>query len=171
MRETEFQRLLESSWQRPLTPPEQARLESWLSRRPQDQAIWEEETALNQLLGQLPDVPVASNFTARVGQALDKAPAAKPVSHGHGFAWAARLRQWRPRLIGSALALILGWVAVQFYLGEQRKALLYEIKALANLTVLPHPEDLKDFEPIHQLSTVPPATLVDEELYAVLRQN
>src|SRR5262245_52089399 len=76
MNESEYQALMEASWRRPLTDEEQARLDAWLRTHPAAHNEWEAEMALNRLLEQLPEAPVASNFTARVLQALDRESAA-----------------------------------------------------------------------------------------------
>ena len=72
MNEAEYQELQEAGWRRRLTPAEEARIQAWLAAQPERRAEWEAEAGLNQWLGQLPDVPVASNFTARVMQKLDR---------------------------------------------------------------------------------------------------
>src|SRR5262245_52791940 len=102
MSEAEYQALLEASWRRRLTATEEARLQAWLAAHPEEQARWESESSLSQLLEQLPDVPVASNFTARVLQAARSEaarPAARPLlevvrdwllpRRATGVAWAA----------------------------------------------------------------------------------
>ncbi len=58
MNETEYRELMEASWRRQLTAAEEARLQAWLVAHPDEQPRWESESSLNQLLEQLPDVPV-----------------------------------------------------------------------------------------------------------------
>ena len=76
MNESEYQALIEASWRRSLTDDEQARLDSWLRVHPEMHNEWEEESALNRMLEELPEAPVASNFTARVLQAVQREAAA-----------------------------------------------------------------------------------------------
>ena len=67
-----FERWRERSWRRKLTSAEQAELRAWLAAHPEAQAEWEAEMALNDVLDQLPDAPVASNFTARAVAAVER---------------------------------------------------------------------------------------------------
>src|SRR5438132_499646 len=84
------------SWRRKLTPAEEAELRRWLEANPSAQADWESEAALTDTLGRLPDVPVASNFTARVLQAVEREdstarnPSQSPSSWWRRFRWAPR---------------------------------------------------------------------------------
>ena len=61
----------ELTWRRKLNASEEARLRAWLRTYPEAQAQFESETALNEALDSLPNAPVASNFTARVLQAVE----------------------------------------------------------------------------------------------------
>src|SRR5262249_44101529 len=109
MNETEYQTLLEIGWRRPLTFDEQARLEAWLAAHPEAQAQWEAEAALNRCLSQLSDVPVASNFTARVLEALDRP---SPQRRRSPFLEGLKSLFWRPvPQLAWALVLagLVGW--------------------------------------------------------------
>ena len=90
MNDSEQQKLREASWRRPLAPDEEARLQQHLAAHPDAQAGWEEDLALNHLLAQTPAAPVASNFTARVLQAVE-------LDAADGRASAKDAPHWWPR--------------------------------------------------------------------------
>ncbi len=91
-----YQKLLEASWQRPLTPEEEAELQPYLAAHPEAQAEWDEDILLTQQLRQLPAAPLSSNFTALVLQAV-KAEAGRPRRDATSFGWLAWVRQYLPR--------------------------------------------------------------------------
>jgi hypothetical protein len=104
--------LRELSWRKNLTHTEQARLRAWLAEHPETQAEWETEAALTEALGQMPDVPVPSNFTARVMQAAEREAAdqqhARPI--GWFWRWPAR---WLPKAAIASVILGSGIMAYQ----------------------------------------------------------
>src|SRR5258708_35705536 len=71
-----YTRLRELSWRRKLSAREESELRAWLQGHPGAQSQWETEAELNQLLEALPDVPVATNFTARVIKTVEQGSAA-----------------------------------------------------------------------------------------------
>jgi anti-sigma factor RsiW len=168
MNESEYQALVEASWRRSLTDDEQARLDSWLRVHPETHNQWEAESALNRLLEQLPEAPVASNFTARVLQALERESAA--VARRESVF--GRLKQWfwspAPRVAWALLvAGLLGFSYHQHQTnvrGEMAKGL----SVLANVATLSDPAVLQDFEAIQRLGQSAPSD--DEELYALLQK-
>src|SRR6266436_5449915 len=92
MNESIYSKLLETSWRRPLTPEEEARLHAYFAEHPEARSQWEEEAILSRQLSQLPDAPLSSNFTALVMQAMDAETAPPhPVPLRRGwFAWLGR---------------------------------------------------------------------------------
>lgn len=164
MKEAEFDKLLQASWQRPLTPDEAERLHAWLLDHPSARPGWEEDSALTEALSNLPPAPVPTNFTARVMQALPPEPAAAP----RRFAWPWLGRSWIPRLAGAALLTTLAWTGLRLHQDRQRQELARDVRLVSDLAYMPHLETLKDFETIRQLSSVPPVQLVDMELLAAL---
>ena len=66
MNEAEFQHLMEESRRRRLTAGEEARLQAHFEPDSAARDLWDEETTLTRLLEELPDVPLATNFTAQV---------------------------------------------------------------------------------------------------------
>ena len=161
MNEIEFEKLRETSWRRNLTADEAAAVRSYLAMNPAARAGWEEESSLNEFLGQVPDVPVSSNFTARVLQAVEgeisrSAPRPRGV-----FGW-VKLR-WPRIAAASAMAFVIAFSAFQ-YRELKREQMARDIVAMSQAAKVPQ-EWLQDFEVINRLSQPP----VDEELLAALQ--
>jgi anti-sigma factor RsiW len=159
-----YHQLRESSWRRKLTDAEEAQLRARLAAHPEAQADWEAEAELNEALGRVPEVPVPSNFTARVLQAVERENAAQ--ARGHELNWRRWLRGWLPK---AALAAIL-LVAALFFVGRSHHAAAPELgKILTAVSVGKSPagpEALQDFDTVraYTISAGP-----DEELLAVLK--
>lgn len=168
MNKSEYQALIEAGWRRSLTDDEQARLDAWLRAHPEGHNEWESESTLNRLLQQLPDVPVSSNFTARVLRAVERESAAV-VQRESLF---DRVKQWfsRPAPRVAWALLIAGLLGFGYHQhqtnvrGEMAKGL----SVLANVAALSDPAVLQDFEAIQRLSQSAPSD--DEELYALLQK-
>jgi anti-sigma factor RsiW len=168
MNESEYQSLLEASWRRPLSADELAQLEAWVAGRPEALAAWETEASLNNLLARLPDAPVASNFTARVLQAVEresKLAARHPV-------FLERVKRWfhrpAPRLAWAVLLVGVLWFGYDRHQANVRTEVAKGLTVLANVASLSDPAVLQDFDAIQRLSQTAPG--VDDELYAVLNQ-
>jgi anti-sigma factor RsiW len=130
-----------------------AQLEEYLSQHPQARAECEEEFALNQLLEQLPDAPVSSNFTARVVDAAlaEKRGAAK----SSGGQWAGLFSGWLPRLVGASAILVAALISYhQHQLATHKDAArnLAEAARVVDGTPL---DVLENFEAIQRLGMVP----------------
>jgi len=163
-----FNQLREVAWRRRLTPEEEARLNAFLAAHPEAQADWEVEQALGDALDRLPEAPaVSSNFTSRVLQAVELETAAgaraavkQPRSPAR---WVFR---WLPR--AAIAGLILGTSV--FSLHELREAhrseLARSVAAVSDVTSLPNPEILKDFDTIRALNQTPAP---DEQLLTLLQ--
>src|SRR5207244_6508374 len=110
MNDPVYDPLSEVSWRRKLTTSEELQLRAWLAAHPEAQADWEDEARLNEMLGLLPDAPVASNFTNRVLQAVEQAEVAElQESHGSRVGW------WRQLVTRAALAGLVGAVVTVSY--------------------------------------------------------
>jgi len=159
-----YEHFLEISWQRALTPAEQARLAEWLSEHPEMQAEWELETGLNVALEALPDVPIPSNFTARV---LDEARRVQ-VSDGqiHVSPRAPWWSRWLPRTAVAAIVVAGGLLTYQHLQESRREEVAASLTTLSQIPAVPGPEVLKDFDTIAALGSTPPA---DEELLKVMQ--
>jgi hypothetical protein len=167
MNEQDYNQLRETSWQRPLTPPETEALQQYFAAYPAAREEWESEAALNQLLEKLPAAPtVASNFTARVLQtvALEKAAQARAGERSRP-AW--NFWRWFPKatiagvLIGGAFA---GYHQQQV---NARAALARNAVAFTAAVSASDPEVIQDFEPIRRLSDGQPKA--DTELLALMK--
>lgn len=161
-----YTRLREASWRRKLTGAEAAELQTWLAGHPEAQAEWEAEAGLNEALERLPTLAVPSNFTARVLQAAQSPEAAGPrrgASRGGVWGW---LLGWK---LDTAFATILVGVSCISYHHFQvvrRVELARGVEAVSNVSSLPGPEILKDFDAIRAMPASPGADL---ELLALLK--
>ena len=121
------------------------------------------QNELRGLLSRLPDAPVASNFTARVMQAieLEEARAARVLNP---------IRFWRvlvPRVAVAAAMILFAGLTVQHHdLNVQRAALAQNVALVAASQPLPSVEALKNFDAIQRMSQPQHA---DEELLALLQ--
>ena len=161
-----YHRLLESHSRGTLSEAEQAKLREWLAAHPEAQAAWEEDLSLNEGLARLPDVPLSSNFTARVLEAVDLEKAAEARSAaGRRFGWRPR-PAWFMRAGSAALVLVTGWLAVHHSQVVERRNLAASLAVVANVSSMPSPRVLEDFEAIRVLSATPAA---DEELLGLMQ--
>jgi anti-sigma factor RsiW len=159
-----YNRLVELSWLRKLTPAEEAELHAWLALHPDARIDWENESGLDAALQQLPDAPMPSNFTARVLQAVER-EAASGARRREGFPWRLPLR-WLPRLAFAAVVAGAGLLSYQHTHLVNRQNLAKSVAAVSAVSSLPEPEILKDFDAIQALN---PAPAPDEQLLAVLQ--
>ena len=168
MNESEYQALVEASWRRSLTDDEEARLDAWLRVHPEAHNEWEAESALNRILEELPEAPVASNFTARVLQAVER-ESATAARHESVL---DRLKHWfwrpAPRVAWALLAAGLLGFGYQQHQTNVRGQMAKGLSVLANVATLSGPVVLQDFEAIQRLGQSAPSD--DEELYALLQK-
>jgi anti-sigma factor RsiW len=165
MRHADYQKLTETSWRRPLTAAERARLREWLAAHPEGRPSWEQEEALSRLLHRLPSAAVSTNFTARVVQAAQRLPA-KP-------AWRRRpaIFPWFPAgwMARAALALAMlgcGFFSFREYQTIHRAQVAREVASVSRLAALPSMNWLKDFDTINKLSKV---KVADDDLLSALQ--
>ena len=159
-----FNQLREQSWRRELTPGEEAALRDWLTKHPEAQADWENETALNEALGRLPDAPLSSNFTSRVLQSVQREQAAELRRSRR-----VRIGWWRRLVWRLGLACAIGaagfFSCEQYYAAHLRAQVKQSIVAVSAVSSLPSAEILENFEAI-RLSGTPAA---DEKLLSLLQ--
>jgi hypothetical protein len=162
MNDQAYQKLIERSWRRTLTPEEHAAAQSYLQAHPKAQADFSAEAALTQALARLDDLPVSSNFTARVLQALE-------ADEHRIRAYDRAHSRWRPRWLTKAAfaGLIVSATLLAFHQHKVagRAEMARSVAAVSNVAQLPPIEWLEDFEAIHRLSQV---QWVDEDLVALL---
>lgn len=157
MNEAEFQQLREQTWRRKLTPEEEARVNGYLLSNADAQAGWEAEAGLTHLLGQLPDAPLASNFTAQVLRAIDRETATAARDDEARPAWWQWLHRRVPRLAWATLAavcVIFAYAAFQ-YQQVRRTELAESVARVSTFAAAIDPEVFEDFEAIRRLSQVP----------------
>jgi anti-sigma factor RsiW len=158
-------RLRELSWRRKLTPAEAAELRAWLAAHPEASADIETEAGLTDMLGRLPDVPVASNFTARVLQAVEGEAASESRARSRRRGW-WRGFGWLPRV--AVVAAVAGVALISYREVETSRCrgMARSVEAVAEVSSLPSPKILEDFDAIRAMSPAPGA---DEELLALFK--
>jgi len=163
MNEFDYKMLLEKRWRHKLTAIEEASVREWLAQHPESKADWNLETQLSQALETLPDVPVPSNFTARVLQAIER-DAAAPVRSASGRPWF--LRVLLPRAAVAAVIFAVGLVTYREHTTAQRAALVQGVKVVSGVSSLPGPDILLNYDTISQM---PASTGADPEIIALLK--
>jgi hypothetical protein len=159
-----YLRLLEISWRRALTESEQNELAAFLTEHSEAEAAWKEDQALTQALTRLPDAVLSSNFEARVQQAVDLERAAE-----------RRAREKRPRRlrlpwlapVASAMVVVAAALLFQHYSRiVERRNMAEGLAVVANVSSLPSPRILEDFDAIRAMNSTPPP---DEQLLRLLQ--
>jgi negative regulator of sigma E activity len=118
---------------------------------------------MRKLLTRLPDAPVASNFTARVMQAIDLEEA-RAHRRGWNLIWSWRI--FLPRVAVAAVAISIAGLTLQHHrLAGERSELAKNVAFVAQ-TPMPSVEALKDFDAIKSMGH--PAR-ADDELLALLQ--
>jgi hypothetical protein len=162
MNDIEFQQLREESWRRKLTAQEELSLRDYLATHSEARANWAEESALNQLLGTVPDAPVSTNFTTRVLQNIASEEGRSQRDHVSFFRW-PRLR-WIPKIIVGGAFVGAAIFSVGQYREAKRTEIARDISAVSQAATVPQVW-LQDFEAIRHLSQ----PQVDDELLAALQ--
>jgi hypothetical protein len=165
MKNTEYQKLKEASWRRPLTAAERAWLREWLAAHPEAQESWEAEAALNGLLRRLPGANVSSNFTARVMQAAQRAPARQRWGFRLGmFPWLPV--GWMPRAALAAAMVCSGMLSWHEYVALHRTQEARAVASVSRLAALPSIDWLENFDTINRMNKV---NVADDDLLTVLQ--
>ena len=167
MNHSDYKRLQDVKWKRKLTVEEEAELNASLAKQPEIQADWEEEKLVAELLRQLPDAPLPSNFTAQVLLAVNRRESSKvSAQRRRWWQWLGASRPaYRPALAG--LAICLSFFSYHEYRSVERSKLAQSVATVSSVAALPSVEILQDFEAIHGLSHV--STPLDTELLAALQ--
>ena len=165
MKNTEYQKLKEASWRRPLTAAERAWLREWLAAHPEAQESWEAEAALNGLLRRLPGANVSSNFTARVMRAAQRAPARQRWGFRLGmFPWLPV--GWMPRAALAAAMVCSGMLSWHEYVALHRTQEARAVASVSRLAALPSIDWLENFDTINRMNKV---NVADDDLLTVLQ--
>lgn len=133
-----------------------------LATDPQARAERALEMALTSMLDRLPPVPIPSNFTSRILQAVEREKAdqtLKPAGLRPGW------RSWFPRAAFAGLLLGTGGIVYHQIIIGKRLALARDVAAISQSGLWPAPEVLQDFDTIQQINPTPAA---DTELLALL---
>lgn len=158
-----YNRLRELSWRRKLTDAEEAELRAWLAAHPDARADWEAEAGLEAVLGRLPDAPVVGNFTARVLQAVEREAAVESRRpEWRRWPWL----RWLPKAALAASVLAAGLVSYLLIQNAERKRLVESVAVVADVSSLPSPEILQDFDAIRASN---PRPAPDQQLLEVLK--
>jgi anti-sigma factor RsiW len=160
-----FDRFLDLTQRRTLSPAEQAELNAWLATHPQSQAELSDEIALTEILVRLPDVPVPSNFTARV---LNEVKRQQPADLARSPGWQRWLQfRWLPRVGFAAVVVMAGGLVYQReHLSLERREYAESIAKVSEVSSMPSPEILQNFEAIRRINQVPAP---DEQLLNLLQ--
>lgn len=164
MKKNESDNLRELAWRTRLNPEKEAQLHALTGAHPETEV--EEEIRLTQLLNQLPDAPVASNFTSQVLRSIELEEA--KISREHKRGWPARRVGfgWVSRLAVAGFAVLLGLMGLHHHhLSTKRAELAQSIEKVSLAGSLPT-EWLENFDTINRLTQTAP---VDEELLALLQ--
>ena len=156
-----YNRLRELKWRRELAGVEEAELRAWLQAHPEARTDWEAEAGLAAALDCLPDAPVPSNFTARVLQAVEREAAVEPR---RSLGWLRR--RWLPRAAFATSVAMAGLVSYLLIQNAERKKLAESVATVANVSSLPGPDILQDYDAIRASN---PATTPDEQLLVLLK--
>lgn len=174
MNEAEHHQICETLWRRRLTPEEESRWLAYWAVHPEARTEAEVETALTQFLRQLPDVPVASNFTASVLQLVDletpRVTQARSIQRWRRWLWS---RAWLPRVAFALLVLSLVSLGGWQYRWHSRTRFAQNVADYSKAAVMPVLEQIstveifQDFDAIDRLAQTAPAA--DLELLAALQ--
>jgi len=144
-----YSRLREAAWRRKLTPGETAQLEEWLAGHPEAERDWETELALSGSLERLGDVPVASNFTARV---VSRAQRHSQQAGSPERDWAGLWRRFMPRFAVVAVGAIAVLVGYGRYESSQRAKIARGVATVSEVGTIPSAEALRDFDTVRVLA-------------------
>lgn len=158
MNESTYNQLKEKSWVEPLSAAEAAELKQFLSQNPETQQDWEDDAALTTALNRLPDVPVSSNFTSLVLQAVqrEEAQVERKAASSRAF-WRFG---WIPKFAIAIAMLCLGTFSFHEYqLASQQRTekLAKEVREVAEVAAaapIPRVDWLKDFDTINRMGKV-----------------
>ena len=159
-----YEKLREINWRRKLNSAEERELREWLAAHPEAHESLELETGLTEALGKMADVPVASNFTARVLQAVEREAMAEARGGEPQRKLWRMLPRWLPRVASATLVVMAGLLA---YLHNnsveaKQRALVQRVAGVP----LPSPEILTNFDAIRIVSATPAP---DEQLLALFQ--
>ncbi len=165
MKSPEDNPLLKAGLRHELTPHEQAEVLAYVGAHPEACPDWEQDLCLNEMLRQLPDQAVSTNFTARVVQAVGLAvePKTVPVSWWHRWG----IGRWVPKAALAIVVLAAGLLSYREYQTHERLQMAERMASFCRVSSLVSVDALRDFDAINRLGQAP--VKVDEELLAALK--
>lgn len=158
-----YERLRETSWRRKLSPEEEGELQAWLAQHPERSGDFEAELELTDALARLTNAPVPSNFTARVLREAERQKGTPSTTTSR--LWQLPLR-WLPRAAVAAVILAAGLFSYEHVQDNRRKERADSVREIIEITSVPGPEILQDFDAIQAMSQAPTA---DVELLKALQ--
>jgi hypothetical protein len=164
MNESDYNQWREKNWRRKLTAAEKTELRAWFAAHPGSLADWEIEGHLTDILGRLPDVPVSSNFTSRVLQAVERETISVNRARPSPSTWF--LRFLLPRAGVVTVIFVAGLLTYQEHVATKRAELVQSVQMVTGVSSLPGPDILQDFDTIRKISPTPGP---DTELIALMK--
>ncbi len=144
-------------WRRPLTATERAAVGTEPDFALADLEL---EIRLTEGLKQIPDAPVASNFTARLLAAVDREEAVRVTSRSWHWNW----RVVFPRVVATAVILVFtGTVWERYEVRSERSRLVKNIAQVTYSKQVPSLEAIYNFDAIQRMSQ---PVAADKELQA-----
>ena len=164
MNQPMLEKLFQTANKRDLNEAELTQMEDWLASNPVERAELE---AVDQLLNELPDEPVASNFTTRVLQEIRSAEDNSPARVTASW-WkiiTPRFSSINIAATAVAMVILIGGVVYQSHLNKNRVEVAASLQAVATFAEM-FPVVLNDFDAIEVIGQADP---IDEELWAALK--
>jgi len=153
--------LWEAGLRRQLDVEEKARLEAFLEDHPATDAA--ADLCLNAAMRRLPNLPVSSNFSHRVLEAISREPLARTPALSLGRRW--RFLEWLPKPVWVPLVAGAMLLSCQQYQSHSRRQTAQSVARVSHATAWVSVEVLRNFDAINRLGRPVP---VDEELLAAL---
>lgn len=151
MNESGYNQLKQKSWVEPLSTEEAAEIRQYLAD-PELQQDWEDDVALTAALKRLPNVPVSSNFTARVMIAVEREEA---QAERTSTSWRAFWRfGWIPKFAIAITMFCLGTLSFHEYQLASQAKFVKEVRQVAEAAPIPQINWLKDFDTINRMGKV-----------------
>jgi hypothetical protein len=137
-----------------LSAQQEVYVEQYLASHPDERPGLEEELALSRLLADIPNLPVPSNFTARVRQAVQagqSSSASDRTRVWHRFV----IRRWMPQVATVGTAVTVAWLAYAQHQAAGRQELARNLAEISRLAGGTSVEVLENFDAIERLNQVP----------------
>lgn len=170
MNESLFDKLVEISWRRRLTPEEEAQLQAWLATHPDDAERWEWETSLNGALDRLEEVAPSSNFTSQVLQLVERESRAEARQESTRAARWWSLSRFRIAWATAFAVVIVALSIYQFQDHQSKKQITRGVQS--TVAAFASADVLEDFETIREFSQVrQEVDPTDEALFVLLSKS